>query len=112
MQITRWQKGESEVRYYVNLHFGCKYMNYSECRLFDGVYLYKGQNGLLYAKNKARLNDGSLCGAEFINWLFHVKNADPFAFKITWERWEDLFNASLTKSGNFSLTRFWKNLGI
>ena len=109
MNLNKWNKpNSSEVRYYFDTKFGgCKYLSYSENAALRGRWIGSNAEGKAVSFVKTQFGTGSCRGEDGA----HLDERLGYA-GMTFEAFERLYASSLTASGNFSESRFFKNLEL
>lgn len=104
MKLNRWTRpGSSEVRYYVDMRFGgSPYAGRSMNRILCGYWLQADNKGNTVAYTRGI--HGQVCRGEDGKFVLDFFGAVDLPFA----KFEERFNASLTKGGNFSEHRYFK----
>lgn len=103
--FRRWQKpGTEEVRYYIDTRYSVSFLPNNTLRLCSGRWIGAGDDGLAHVYAKPQSGNGR-CRSDDGEWLDRaILGSDP----VTFAKWEQTFEACLTKSGNFSVAKYMK----
>jgi|SRR6185437_5516531 len=105
MQIRRWQKpGSDEVRYYFDLRFGgAPFLSYSANGLLCDRWIGRDEDGMAHIFAKTQHGRGA-CRTEDGDWLDRAFGLEGKTF----DDWERIYGACLTKRGRFSIAQYAK----